>query len=70
MTLTGLMLLCAGFFGGLMACKYKITDFDSSMGRLRRTYQWLGSKLSGGKKPNEGKTEETPEEEEPKNDGK
>ena len=68
MTLTGLMMLVAGFLGGLMACKYKITDFDATFGRLKKTYSWLGDKLSGDKK---SQKEETPEtKEEVKDDGK
>jgi len=68
MTITGLLMLASGFFGGLLACKYQITDFDSSMKRIKRIYGWLGDRLSRNKNDKEEDSKQSNET--TKDDGK
>ena len=52
MSFNGLLLLMAGFVGGLFASKHKLTDYDSTMGKIKKAGNWVKDKCTS-KKPTE-----------------
>ena len=58
-------MLMGGFLAGLLSCKYKITDYDSTIKRLKSWYRWIIARFQ---KPNEIK--ENQDEQSKDNEGK
>ena len=49
MSLNGLLLLMAGFVGGLFASKHKLADYDSTMGKFKKAGRWVKDKCTSDK---------------------
>lgn len=46
MTVTGIILLLGGYLAGLISCKYKITDYDNAMLRIKSMVSWVVSRFT------------------------
>ena len=52
MTITGIIMLIGGFLAGLLSCKYKVTDYDSAIAKIKSWCSWIIARF---KTPNEKK---------------
>lgn len=46
MTVTGMILLIGGFLAGLLSCKYKITDYDNAILKIKSAVTWVVSRFT------------------------
>lgn len=51
MSLNGFLMLLAGFVGGLFASKHELADYDGTIKKFKKIWNWIVSKFS--KKSNE-----------------
>lgn len=58
MTVTGIILLIGGFLAGLLSCKYKITDYDNTILKIKSAVTWIVSRFTTIKKEQEDKNEQ------------
>jgi hypothetical protein len=61
MTISGIILLMGGFLAGLLSCKYKITDFDSTITKIRSAVSWVIARFSQPKEEKEIKNDKESE---------
>ena len=50
MSFNGLLLLMAGFVGGLFASKHKFADYDSTMSKFKKAGKWVKDKCTSNTK--------------------
>tara|TARA_B100002019_G_scaffold30746_1_gene24722 strand:+ start:2342 stop:2536 length:195 start_codon:yes stop_codon:yes gene_type:complete len=61
MTITGIILLMGGFLAGLLSCKYKITDYDSTINKIKSVYSWILARFTAPTEEKEKKDEQSKE---------